>query len=72
MQLYRLEALEITIIWHLLFNVFPHGPVSWVSHLRIRKALKKITSFECLHLNNSLGSLNSERMNRRRTLRLEP
>lgn len=72
MQLYRLEALEITRIWHLLSNVFAHGPVSWVSHLRIRKALKKITSFECLHQNNSLGSLNSERMNRRRTLRLEP
>ena len=71
MQLYRLEALEITRIWHLLYNVFAHGPVSWVMHFRIRKALKKITSLGCLHLNNSLGSLISERMNRRLTLRLE-
>ena len=49
---------------------FAHGAISWVMYLRIRKALKKITSFEYLQRNNSLGSVNSECMNRRRTLKV--
>lgn len=49
---------------------FAHGSVSWVMYFRIMKALKKITSFECLQRNNSLGSLNSNCMNRRRTLKV--
>ena len=49
---------------------FTTGPISWVMHLRVRKALKKITSFECLQRNNSLGSLNNECMNRRWTLKV--
>lgn len=70
MHLYHREALEITRIWHFLFNVSPMGRFQWVMYFRIMKALKKITSFECLQRNNSLGSLNSNCMNRRRTLKV--
>ena len=49
---------------------FAHGAISWVACLRIMKALNKITSFECLQRNNSLGSVNSECMNWRRPLKV--